>query len=70
MVLHLSTRTGAGTHSLESTRQLSSQRSKRSMPDAACYITDSFMKDGVPSENSEVGINSVFGSKVKYQHRI
>ncbi len=56
---------GAGTNSLESTRQLSGQRSKRSMPDSASYITHSLMKDGVPSENSEVGINFVFGSKVK-----
>ena len=50
--------------SLESTRQLSGQRSKRSMPDSASYITHSLMKDGVPSENSEGGINFVFGSKV------
>ena len=35
------------------------------MPDTASYITHSLMKDGVPSENSEVGINFVFGSKVK-----
>ncbi len=35
------------------------------MPDSASYITHSLMKDGVPSENSEVGINFVFGSKVK-----
>ena len=62
---HLSTRTGAGTNSLESTRQLSGQRSKRSMPDTASYSTHSLMKDGVPSENSKVGINFVFGSKDK-----
>ena len=35
------------------------------MPDSASYVTHSLMKDGVPSENSEVGINFVFGSKVK-----
>ena len=58
------TRTGAGTNSLESTIQLSGQRSKRSIPDTASYITHSLMKDGVPSENSEVGTNFVFGSKV------
>ncbi len=29
----------------------------------------SLMKDGVPSENSEVGINFVFGSKVKSKSR-
>ncbi len=39
-------------NSLESTRQLSGQ-----MPDTASYITRFLMKDGVPSENSEVGIN-------------
>ncbi len=61
--------------SLESTRQLSGQKWKRSMPDTASYITHSLMKDGVPSENSEVGIKFVFESKVKnqnhdlYQHR-
>ena len=48
---------GAGTNSLESTRKLSGQGSKRSIPDIASYITHSLMKDGVPSENSEVGIN-------------
>ena len=35
------------------------------MPDSASYITHSLMKDGVPSENSKVGINFVIGSKVK-----
>ncbi len=40
-------------------------RSKRLMPDSASYITHSMMKDGVPSENSEVWINFKFGSKVK-----
>ncbi len=35
------------------------------MPDTASYITHSLMKDGVPSENSEVVINFVYGSKVK-----
>ena len=40
-------------------------RSKRSMPDTASYITHLLMKDGVKSENSEVGINFVFGSKIE-----
>ena len=35
------------------------------MPNSASYITHSLMKDGLPSENSEVVINFVFGSKVK-----
>ncbi len=34
------------------------------MPDTDSYITHLLMKDGVPSENSEVGINFVLGSKV------
>ncbi len=46
-----------GANSLESTRKLSGHESKRSIPDIASYITHSLMKDGVPSENSEVGIN-------------
>ena len=54
---HLSAGTGAGANSLESTRQLSGQRSKRLMPDTASYITRSLVKDGVPSENCEVGIH-------------
>ena len=34
--------------------QLKSKRSKRLMPDTVSYITHLLMKDGVPSENSNV----------------
>ncbi len=67
---HLSAGTGASADFLESTRQLSGQRSKRLMPNTASCITRSLMRDGVPSENSEVGINFVFGSKVKSKSRL
>ncbi len=40
------------------------------MPDSASYITHSLMKDGVPSENSGVGINFVFVSKVKSKSKL
>ena len=56
---------------MESTRLLLGQRSKRSIPNTVDYNTLSLMKDGVPSENSEVGITFLcLDQKFKSNHKL
>ena len=46
-----------GFREFESGAPILVERSKRSMPDTVSHITHSLIKDEVPSENFEVGIN-------------